>query len=61
MFMVNVNGETCDGCEECVGICPNEVFQITDGKSTPDAGGECENCESCLGVCPSDSITITEM
>jgi NAD-dependent dihydropyrimidine dehydrogenase PreA subunit len=61
MFMVTINAETCEGCEECVTICPNEVFQMTDGKATPDAGGECENCESCLGVCPSDSITITEM
>jgi ferredoxin len=34
---------------------------MSDGKSSPDAGGECENCESCLGVCPSDVITITEM
>jgi NAD-dependent dihydropyrimidine dehydrogenase PreA subunit len=61
MFMVSVNADTCDGCEECVSICPNEVFQMSDGKSSPDAGGECENCESCLGVCPSDVITITEM
>jgi NAD-dependent dihydropyrimidine dehydrogenase PreA subunit len=61
MFIVNINAETCDGCEECVTICPNEVLQLTDGKSTADAGGECENCESCLDVCPSDSIAITEM
>lgn len=61
MFMVNVNTETCDGCEECVTICPNEIFQLADGKSIVDAGIECDFCESCLGVCPSDSITITEM
>jgi NAD-dependent dihydropyrimidine dehydrogenase PreA subunit len=61
MFMVSVNAETCDGCEECVTICPNEVLQITDGKATADGDGECENCESCLDVCPSGSITITEM
>ncbi|MEJ2315314.1 MAG: (4Fe-4S)-binding protein [Nitrospirota bacterium] len=61
MFMVSVNVDTCDGCEECVGIGPNEVFQMTDGKSSADAGGECENCESCIGVCPSGSITIAEM
>ncbi len=61
MFMVSVDAEKCEGCEECVNICPNEVFQMSDGKSSPDAGGECENCESCLGVCPTDAITISEI
>jgi len=61
MYMVNVNSDKCTGCEECVGICPNEVFQMTDGKSDPYQGAECVFCESCLGVCPSEAITINEM
>jgi ferredoxin len=61
MFMVTVDAEKCEGCEECVDICPNEVFQMAGEKSDPGAGGECENCESCLGVCPSEAITIAEM
>jgi len=60
MYMVNVDTEKCDGCEECVGICPNEVFEMSDDKSSV-TGAECEYCESCLGVCPSGAITITEM
>jgi NAD-dependent dihydropyrimidine dehydrogenase PreA subunit len=61
MYMVNVDKEKCEGCEECVDICPNDVFQMVDEKSDPGAGGECEYCESCLGVCPSDAIAISEM
>jgi NAD-dependent dihydropyrimidine dehydrogenase PreA subunit len=61
MYMVNVDNAKCEGCKECVDICPNGVFQMTGEKSTPDAGGECVFCESCIGVCPSTAITINEM
>ncbi|MEJ2183581.1 MAG: 4Fe-4S binding protein [Nitrospirota bacterium] len=61
MYMVTVDAEKCEGCEECVSICPNEVFQMAEGKSDPSQSGECVFCESCLGVCPSEAITINEM
>ena len=61
MYMVTVDAEKCEGCEECVNVCPNEVFQMVDDKSDPYQGAECVFCESCLGVCPSECITITEM
>lgn len=61
MYNVTVDAAKCEGCEECVTICPNEVFSMADGKSSPSGGGECEFCESCLGVCPSSAITIAEM
>lgn len=61
MYNVVVDAAKCTGCEECVNVCPNEVFQMTDGKSDPYQPAECVFCESCLGVCPSAAITITEM
>jgi NAD-dependent dihydropyrimidine dehydrogenase PreA subunit len=61
MYLVTVDNDKCTGCEECVGICPNEVFQMNDGKSDPYQGAECVFCESCLGVCPGEAITINEM
>ncbi len=61
MYTVTVDGAKCTGCEECVSICPNEVFQMSDGKSDPHQGSECVFCESCLGVCPSSAITISEL
>lgn len=60
MYTVMVSSD-CTGCEECVNICPNEVFQMTAEKSDPYQGGECVYCESCLGVCSTDAITINEM
>ena len=61
MYMVVVDVEKCEGCEECMNVCPNECFRMVDGKSDPYQGAECVFCESCLGVCPTDAITITEM
>jgi NAD-dependent dihydropyrimidine dehydrogenase PreA subunit len=61
MYNVAVNKESCTGCEECVNVCPQGVFQMTDSKSDPYQTGECVFCESCLGVCPSNSIAINEI
>jgi NAD-dependent dihydropyrimidine dehydrogenase PreA subunit len=61
MYMVSVNEETCTGCEECVNVCPQGVFQMAESKSDPYQTAECVFCESCIGVCPSSSIAIKEM
>lgn len=61
MYMVTVDTGTCEGCEECVNVCPQGVFQMAESKSDPYQTGECVFCESCLGVCPTSAITIKEM
>jgi len=61
MYMVTVDDAKCEGCEECVNVCPNEVFKMVDGKSDPYQTAECVFCESCLSVCPTNAIVIKEM
>lgn len=61
MYMVIVDIEKCNGCEECVNICPQAVFRMIDGKSDPYQSSECVFCETCLSVCPAAAIVITEM
>jgi len=59
-FVPTVNEEKCAGCEECVDVCPVEVFEMVDDKSTIVNGDECMGCESCIEVCEEDAITVEE-
>ncbi|MBC8412553.1 4Fe-4S binding protein [bacterium] len=61
MIDVQVDAEKCTGCEECVNLCPAEVFEMKDGKSDPVNADDCANCLTCVESCPEDAITVTEM
>lgn len=55
-----VDEEKCVGCEECVDVCPTEVFEMEDGKSKAVNAEECLGCESCIEVCEENAIVIEE-
>ena len=60
-YIVTVNAEKCEGCEECVDICPMDVFEMEDGKSVPANADACEGCESCVETCEPGAITVEEV
>ena len=53
-----VDEEKCAGCEECVDVCPVEVFEMQDGKSVAVNAEECLGCESCVEVCEEGAIVV---
>lgn len=55
-----VDPEKCEGCEECVDICPMDVFEMQNDKSVAVNAEDCEGCESCIEVCESGAITVTD-
>ncbi len=59
-FIPAVDEDKCEGCEECVDVCPVEVFEMVDGKSSPVNAEECLGCESCIEVCEPGAITVEE-
>jgi len=61
LYEVEVDEEKCTGCEECVSVCPVDVFEMKDEKSVPVNAEECIGCESCIEVCEQDAITVTEV
>jgi NAD-dependent dihydropyrimidine dehydrogenase PreA subunit len=60
MYKVEVDKEKCTGCEDCISICPVDVFEMEDEKSVPVNEEECIGCESCVEACEQEAITITE-
>ena len=61
MYEVEVDEEKCTGCEECVSVCPVDVYEMKDEKSVPANAEECIGCESCVEVCEQEAITVTEV
>ncbi|MBW1975721.1 MAG: 4Fe-4S binding protein [Deltaproteobacteria bacterium] len=61
MWKVTVNKDTCEGCGECVEVCPVDVYELVDGKAEPVNAEECLGCESCVEVCETGSITVEEV
>ncbi|MCK5619731.1 MAG: 4Fe-4S binding protein [Candidatus Krumholzibacteria bacterium] len=60
VYLVFVDLEKCDGCEECIMICPTDVFDFSH-KSHPVRPQNCLGCQTCMAVCKSDAIIITEI
>ena len=60
-FVVTIDEDKCEGCEECVDVCPVEVFEMEGEKSVAVNADECLGCESCVEVCEPGAITIEEI
>jgi NAD-dependent dihydropyrimidine dehydrogenase PreA subunit len=60
VYLVYVDAERCDGCEDCVTYCPVEVFDMSH-KAYPTRPQNCLGCRSCEAVCKSKAVIITEI
>jgi NAD-dependent dihydropyrimidine dehydrogenase PreA subunit len=65
MYIVTINFDKCEACEECMKICPSKAFSLEelDGKLVAVFSidpGKCIGCESCVAVCETEAITVQE-
>lgn len=51
---MQVHGEKCTGCAQCVLTCPKGAIRFVDKKPTIDES--CADCGACLKVCPEDAF-----
>jgi len=56
MFITLVNWDKCSGCEKCVGVCPVDCFEMSEGKSLATGASTCIDCGACEEVCPEGAI-----
>jgi NAD-dependent dihydropyrimidine dehydrogenase PreA subunit len=61
MYNVAIDKNKCNGCGECVDICPADVLEVVNEKSEPKNMEECLGCESCVETCPEGAITVAEI
>jgi NAD-dependent dihydropyrimidine dehydrogenase PreA subunit len=66
MYIVNIDTDKCEGCGDCVEVCPVELLELVeeDGKKYDSFIGDANDCIGCMACeeeCPDGAITVTEM
>jgi heterodisulfide reductase subunit A len=51
----SVTADLCDGCGDCVPICPVNAITMREGKAKVDPF-QCTGCGACIPVCPKEAI-----
>lgn len=60
VYLVYVDADACNGCEECIHYCPVGVFDFFH-KADPIRPQNCMGCRTCEAVCKPDAIIVTEL
>jgi NAD-dependent dihydropyrimidine dehydrogenase PreA subunit len=60
VYLIYVDPDRCDSCEECIIMCPTDVFEMPH-KAIPVRPQNCLGCLTCTAVCKSKAIIITEI
>lgn len=52
-----IDHEKCDGCGECVDVCPVSVLEVKSKKCVIVNPDECIECRVCEITCPKGAIS----
>ncbi len=54
-----INDQLCDGCGQCVTICPEQVLVLVDSRPRLTSVDGCAYCGDCEQVCPPGAIALS--
>ncbi len=51
-----IDSSSCNGCGECIRICPNDaIYYNQSGKAEIDQT-KCTHCANCVAICPNNAV-----
>jgi ferredoxin len=56
---IKINADRCDLCGTCVGVCPENVINLSRTELTIDHSG-CTHCRKCIWICPVSALEMVE-
>ena len=55
--MIRIDTKRCDGCGECVAVCPTGAVYLEGGKAAVEET-LCRDCQACIAACPTEAISL---
>ena len=56
--MVKIDKEKCDGCGNCIEVCPFGVLEIKNKKVIVKYPEKCRKCGACMIACPNNAVNV---
>lgn len=56
LILPEVDSKRCDGCGDCVKMCPQGIIKLVGGKATIVDVEKCGYCAECEDFCPAGAI-----
>ncbi|MFX0163523.1 MAG: ferredoxin family protein [Candidatus Hodarchaeota archaeon] len=53
---IMVDYDKCVGHGDCVEVCPEDVYELVNGKTVPSHIDDCSECCKCVDACPTEAI-----
>jgi NAD-dependent dihydropyrimidine dehydrogenase PreA subunit len=53
-----IDQDKCNGCGECVNVCPTGALEVKKGKCVLARPNDCADCRACETACPNNAITF---
>lgn len=55
---LELDSESCNGCADCLEVCPQGVLAVTDGQARITERDACMECGACALNCPNGAISV---